>query len=456
MSNTDGGIIAPNPDLSQIEGGTSKYGVPNPAGVFNGDSVQSRRMQAYCRISMGGFDITSNLNPFLLKVHIIDNGKVQIELEIDDRDAKVPIPGYGVELDVALGWVSEPAYEIYTGNVMDVHHSFARKQGGRHMTVVASGVDMYSAIKQPMQFHMGQGALPGSDVGSPYTFQAFMSAVAANHGASVSIHPALGMIQRDYWAQQNESFMHLLHRMAREHGGIAGIRNGTNGVITLPGYAPDGTPSGTVYARWGENLIGWNVVPFSARTAWQGAIQQFYNIQQGKWQQFSKGFSGGAWADALAKFARPGAAPNSQVADQNNYADGQAALPNSGKGVIVINGEPSAKWNMNVVLSGARPGVDGTYFITSAEHTYSRQGYVTNLNVNIGQDANGGAGVAQPTVTPAAAIATATSYDIGGVLWTAGSPLDQVQMTAIMQGLAAGTVYPTGVMTQYYSQLYNG
>ena len=54
---------------------------------------------------------------------------------------------------------------------------------------------------------------------------------------------------------------------------------------------------------------------------------------------------------------------------------------NLGAGRIVINGEPAAKWNSFVILEGVRPGVDGAYLIQVAEHIYSRQGYVTWLDV---------------------------------------------------------------------------
>jgi hypothetical protein len=34
-----------------------------------------------------------------------------------------------------------------------------------------------------------------------------------------------------------------------------------------------------------------------------------------------------------------------------------------------------------VTLTGARPGVDGTFWIMNAEHWYSRMGYITTLDV---------------------------------------------------------------------------
>src|SRR4029077_17264503 len=52
-----------------------------------------------------------------------------------------------------------------------------------------------------------------------------------------------------------------------------------------------------------------------------------------------------------------------------------------GNGRIMINGEPKAVWNSKVLLVGARPGVDGLYTIKVVEHVYSRQGFITYLEV---------------------------------------------------------------------------
>jgi uncharacterized protein len=50
---------------------------------------------------------------------------------------------------------------------------------------------------------------------------------------------------------------------------------------------------------------------------------------------------------------------------------------------ILINGEPRAAFRGTVTLIGARPGVDGRYYIAAAEHNYSRQGYVTTLDFDM-------------------------------------------------------------------------
>jgi hypothetical protein len=89
-------------------------------------------------------------------------------------------------------------------------------------------------------------------------------------------------------------------------------------------------------------------------------------------------------------YALPRPAPNQQVAQQQTQG-AQQLTGYAGDGRILINGEPTARGGTgSVVVVGARPGVDGTYIIKTAEHVYSRQGYLTWLDVfvNIGASSN--------------------------------------------------------------------
>ena len=49
---------------------------------------------------------------------------------------------------------------------------------------------------------------------------------------------------------------------------------------------------------------------------------------------------------------------------------------------VEIDGEPAAMAQANLVLSGARDGVDGTYIIKAARHRYARRhGWTTTCEV---------------------------------------------------------------------------
>jgi hypothetical protein len=119
-----------------------------------------------------------------------------------------------------------------------------------------------------------------------------------------------------------------------------------------------------------------------SRTTWGGATQQYYDTQLAQWQKLAQQFGFKLpWNVAKSIFQLPVPAPNQQVGQQQNDGSDLTQGYIGGLGRIVINGEPRAKYGGTVDLIGARPGVDGQYYIYAAEHMYSRQGYVTWLDV---------------------------------------------------------------------------
>jgi hypothetical protein len=263
--------------------------------------------------------------------------------------------------------------QVFTGTIQDVEHGFDRKRGGRRMWIHGHGMNAESAIKQPFTDHQGNGAEPGQQQGQPIPFQAMAQQVAANGGAVAAVGPSLMGVIKDYWSQNNESPLEWFSRHEEELGAEMRVESGNIFVI---GRSSD-FQKGNVVAKWGDNLISWRVHPKVSRTTWGGAIQSFFDTQKAQW----KDTGGGGAGDAMYRLPFP--APNSQAAQQQ--VDGaEAAQAESGSyGHIIINGEPAAQWQGTVTLIGARPGVDGTYTIKAAEHLYSRQGYVTNLEVKV-------------------------------------------------------------------------
>jgi uncharacterized protein len=343
---------------------------------------QSSRLQAYCQIVVDGVDITSRLEPFLVSVTVYDGATFHCDIELDDRDGRLPIPPWGAPVNVTLGWQGGTS-RTWNFKIVDIEHGFGRKQGGRRMWVHCWGIDLqFTLFKTPMQQHMGEGAPPGSEIGLPIELGAWLNKVVGNAGGSISVNPKLASIERDYWAMVNESPLHHIERMASELGAVWRVEGGNQAVFTLPGEDTDGNPMGNITAEWGKNLIAWRVRPWAARSSWKQAHQQHFDTVLGDYQQLAQQFGlPSPFGDGDSMFSLPAPAPNAQVGSQQNQGIANLASAYQGAGRITINGEPAARWNGNVVVIGARPGVDGTYKIDSADHTYSRQGYVTYLEV---------------------------------------------------------------------------
>lgn len=362
------------------------------------DRVQAKRYRAYCRIVIDGRDVTDRLDPYLISVTVRNTGMCEATIELDDRDARLAIPPLQASVEIDLGWTSESVYRAFTGWVIDVEHGFGRRMGGRRMFIQAKGTDLTSSVKTPFQDHIGEGAPPGQmEAQQPIPFLQAFQQFSKNANLNVELGASLAGIKSDYWAMSNESIMQWVARQAEEHGAWHQF---TPDHIKL-GRPGDFDPAPLI-GRWGENLIGWRIKPYAARPLWSGSSQQFFDHVKGLWQNLDKQFNlPMPWGGASAIIKLPMPAPNSNVAEQQNDGAGERASTVAGQGRVIINGEPKAQMWSSLQIIGARPGVDGMYKVECAVHTYSRQGYVTTLEV-------------YPDVIARANNIGATGYDLSG------------------------------------------
>lgn len=368
----------------------------DPFTPVGGGPIQSGRLKAYVRITISGMpvigvsgavDVTEALAPYLLSVRCKDGylgSDYNCEIELDDRDAQLPIPPLGAHINIAMGWLGEgPPPTVWDGEIKEVEHGCARKEGGRRMWIHGAGDRMLSNAKEPQQDDHGEGAPAGQNEGSPIPLMSALSAAAGRVGHSIAMAPKFQSLTRDYIAQANESFYHFGNRIADEIGGFFRVVGGNQAEINAHDQMATG-PRPTVVAQWGYNLISWRVKPMAAKPAWSGSNQQYFDHLKGQWKFFSNKLNlpdPFGFADAL--FALPRPAGNASNAQQDNSGTAGEVAAGIGPGRIVINGEPNAHGGGYVNLIGARPGVDGTYLIFIAEHLYSREGYVTWLDVYV-------------------------------------------------------------------------
>ena len=356
---------------------------------FYGAYTQTNRMRAYCEVYIDGINITYKLDPHLISVRIVDGSDLSCEIEIDDRDGRLPIPPVQALVEVRLGWQRESMFKSFEGKLSDFEHGFGRKQGGRRMWVKANGWDtLGTKIKQPMDDNQGAGVPPGQDKGEEIPLTDWVKKIIKNAGGTPGvINPFFEKFRRDHWGMMGASPLHQITQLAEEFGAMVQWKNGNKVDWLLPGER-----GLSCRAVWRDNLIGWRVRPFQSRTAYQGAQAQYFDPKKGTWVKSILDATGvlGPTKLATARGGAPGpAATFMAAAQQNDSADTMGY----GAGRIVINGEPAARFDSVVSLEGARPGVDGHYVIWVAEHIYSRQGYVTWLDVRPHEEAKGGANV---------------------------------------------------------------
>lgn len=374
-----------------------------------GETIVGGHKQAFCRILMGGFDVgtwtdvTDAVTPHLISVHINDEIEQHTcDIELDDRYGSLPIPPLNSPCVVVLGWVDQEGEECFWGHIQDIEHGCARgENAGRRLWIHAKGENFNSPGKENQQDHLGEGAPPGESEGEQIPMTAAIGKFTGAAAHSAVVNQAIDAIKRDYWSIDNESMLNWSSRITEELGLLFRVTHGTQAEYTVPGQRADGAMR-VLQADWGRNMIGWRVHPAAARPAWNESKQQFFDTRKAIWKGLTSSINsflpGGA---SSAGYQGAGPAASEGVADQQAVGTGNFINYSMEPGRVVIVGDPTAHAGYYVRINGARPGVDGVWWVFGVEHLYSRSGYITWLNVKY------------PTVQDLGAIVQAQLNDLG-------------------------------------------
>lgn len=382
-----GGIIIPDdPDLTRV--GPLVF---NKEGeIINPDKLQAYqarpgRMRAYCRVYFNGQDLTSRLDPVLLSVRITSRkfGQSTCSLVIDDAYGRIPNPPDGARIWVDLGWADGSMTRSFQGIMADVV-SMGQRRSGRTLHVEATSTDQLGEGKQPITGSWGSGKDKpkgegnggggGEDEGK--SFSDVAQEIAGKAGINLNIAPSIGQIKRKYWSIENEPPLGWLERTARELGGAFSVEGGQAG-ITDPksGLNALGQKLPTIRAATSENVLAWAIRPSVGRAQWASGWHGFFDRDKAAWLTKETGIDGGNFFGS-AKAKHMGMLPvnDEAMAKTAGAADNAASVAGRGTGWINIDGEPGAMAGGKLQAVGLRPGVDGEYTISEAEHSYFKGG----------------------------------------------------------------------------------
>jgi hypothetical protein len=343
-----------------------------------------KHTKAHVKVIVGGQDVTARLDPYLISVVVVDKKGWEVDtcaLELDDRDARLVLPELHDVVSVYMGWGNESGSLLFQGYIDDVESGFSRRGGGRRMWVDAVGIDNGSMLKQLDKASLGVGDPPGQDNASesgsvPIT--SWLGQLSGLAGVPITAFGNIASIKRKHWSMGGESVMHHLQRIAREAGGV--VKFDINGATLKDALANDGP---NVRAKWGDNLIAWRIKPAMMRPQYAETVNEYFHIMTGIFPQVMGAIQNGSpFGMGKAKAGTPNPAPNPQVGEQANTNSESDSVNGRGCGWVMLNGNPRARGGGTITVSGARPGVDGTYGISEAEHHYSRaSGYITRCNL---------------------------------------------------------------------------
>lgn len=324
------------------------------------------------RISVNGRDISDRLAPILIAATVtLRAGDVgdMAALTLDDTDGRIDMPATGAVIQIALGWAGEGQRVVFDGTV-DEAVSTASRGSGLTLAITAKGFQAGGQAKDRQRRHWDDATVE----------KIIEDAASAAGIGTVRVDPDLAGITLKYWAMDDESLIAMGRRLAARIGGDFQVQ-GDIAQMARRGasYSP------LVTAARGINLHGWNMAPTVSREIYRKVVAPYFDRASGAWKQVE--VETGLESDAVLKISPP--ANDEADAARQAKAQAEACKRAAGGGQVTIEGTSDAVPGGACVLSGARPGVDGTYRITEVGHSISRDGgWVTTIS--IGNAAQGG------------------------------------------------------------------
>jgi phage protein D len=318
------------------------------------------------KVTVAGQDVTARFRPLLKDLDIqrsAGEASDTCTMTLADKDGLVFLPQERAPVTVDLN--GQWAFE---GFVSDAN-STGSKGSGREIKITASSIDQGSKVKQPSLRHKDKA-----------TLQSVASEWGDKAGIQMQVLGSLASVERDYWVQQNESFVSWAQRIAREVGGTLKII-GTRGFLSPrnEGISASGRPLTPIVARWGDNLLDWDISPIISRPKFNKVSLSYFDRAKG--ERVEVDVDTGI-ADVETKLRQLVTVANEAHAKQRGKAQGKESDRNKGGGDITIIGNALAEPEAICTLSGTRPGIDGSYQINSVSHKISKgSGFTTSINL---------------------------------------------------------------------------
>ncbi len=307
-------------------------------------------------VLIDGRDITSRVNPYVQEIEVTDGdggGGDSARITLAD-DGRLILPRKGAEITVIILGV-----KVFTGILKTPRLTYAKGQGGL-MMLNASGHDTEGKGKEGQETTKEDG-----------TLGEFLTDMGKKAGYTVKIDPALAKVKRTFWAAEGRSFHHMAQALATEYGATVKF-SGKKAVLAKrgKGMAPNGQALPTIRAIAPGNLLNADMEPYEGSAVFRDARFTFFDRKGAKFEEEKADIRPGPTSGAgPAKKVMRGRAASTEDAKDRAEGRANASERDKGGGTVKIDIEPQARAEGTCIVSGTRPGMDGTYRIASVTHT---------------------------------------------------------------------------------------
>lgn len=219
-----------------------------------------------------------------------------------------------------------------------------------------------------------------------------VSEIAGEAGLSASVDSEVGDHEYEWVAQQDESDIHFLERLARRHNALFSIKNGRLVFAKKgAGQSASGVSTGSVFVTPDRIIQGTCRFEANDRTKYKKVVA--YYQDRDKAERVEVEADADAEGDSVFRITEPFA----DAGEADKAAQSKAKDLERGKGSagVTVVGDTSIIAGAPLLFRGVRPGLDGVpYIIDTVTHEYSKSGFTTKIDAKLydGKSAKKGGG----------------------------------------------------------------
>lgn len=317
------------------------------------------------QMTVDGKDITPMVDARLISLDLTEgrgDEADQLTITLDDSDGKLAIPPQGAKITLLLGWVGQALVDKGEFEVDEIEHGGTPDQ----LTITARPVEMRGRIRL-----RDSGSWAGATLGK------VVGDIAARNGLQPKVAPDLASRALGHIDQTNESDLHFISRVARQHDATATVKKGR--LIVLPigtSTTADGQalPQLTIARRDGDSHR-WHS---AERNGYTGAQASWYDQRAAKRKEVTAGDAANAkrLKDVYATEADATAAVN---AERGRIERGKATFE-----ITLATGRPELMPQATVTVNGFKPQIDSARWrIVKCTHSVGDGGYTTRIELEL-------------------------------------------------------------------------
>ncbi|MFG6082338.1 phage late control D family protein [Paracoccus litorisediminis] len=327
------------------------------------------------KVTVNGKDQTSVFLPRISSIRISDTAGIQsdqCEIELTDHLPLMPlaIPETGAEIQIALGYLfSSQVIGVYIVDEVEVTGPPNRMRITAYAAAHGKSDEGKSAISNARSRSWPDGTTVAKLVGT----------IAAESGFKASVTEAAGKVGLPHIDQIDESDMNLLTRIARENGLVFKPGGGAL-IMCQTGESVSG--KGTklpVVALTPKQVTAWSM-RITRRGAFAKVIASYRDFGKSEPVEVEAdgvpvGVAGVTQVKRLKKiYPTEAAARTAAAAEARRGQRGARTLR------LQVPGRADLMAEGRVALAGFREGVAGEWLISEVSHTFSTDGWQSNIS----------------------------------------------------------------------------